>query len=255
MFFAKTRLLFWYQASNIIPGLLLILSITVFLPGTGDVHALELSGILSLEGVIDSIRIDFSELDTPMYAIGFRQEIVSSPDMILTRQFLIRAPYTPNLDSTSINTGLFSFSLNYNVDSLRRILLPVAASVNPECRQSGQCDTAGGGFFIRTSENGVAFFRQIGMYIGGIDRYYFFWAYSSDGTFGGNTEILQKPEKTGINVAVPLRGSGYTVYDLQGRKSIRDERNNPDKSLRNMRLVIMENGKTGESRAVIGVER
>jgi hypothetical protein len=197
----------------------------VLLPNAGTIQALELSGILSLVDRPDTCRIDFTKLDTPLCEIGLRPDTVYNPDVLFIRKFgqspalyLLRAPYTVSTDSMTINLDRFSIKTPTNIDSLRRVFLPVAASVNPECIQSGQCDTIGGGFFIKTSEGGVAFFRPSGRYVGGYDRFFFFWAYSSDGTFGGKTGITRRPEQPRAATAASLRGSGYVLYDLQGRR-------------------------------------
>jgi hypothetical protein len=204
--------------------------------------------MLTIADVADSFRIDFSRLDTPTCAIGMRRDTVNSPDMVLIHTwkypvlFLLRTPHTPGLDSLSINTDRFSeSSMPSTVDSLRKKFLPIAASVNPECRLSGRCDTTGGGFFVRTSENGVAFWKPIGLYVGGIDRYSLFWAYSSDGSFGTSTETVRKSESFKINTATTLRKTGYVFYDPQGRLISQDANGGPDKSLRHHRPIIMIN--------------
>jgi hypothetical protein len=251
-----------YVASRTIYAIASLLLCAVFLPNAGTIQALELSGVLSLvDARPDTFRIDFSKLDTPVCEIGFNRDTIDSPDIIfilLRAQspalFLLRAPFTPSSDSMTINVDRFSGSsfmpaYAVNVDSLRRTFLPIAASVNPECIQSGQCDTAGGGFFVKTSERGVAFVRPYGSYVGGYDRYHFFWAYSSDGTFGGNTEIVRNPAQPRFNTAASLRGNGYAIYDLQGRRS-----GLADKMAHNQ-LVIMKNSNTGKVIARIRIEQ
>jgi hypothetical protein len=232
-----------------VPALLSLFLYTAFLPNTGALQALELSGVLSLvDAPPDTCRIDFSKLDTPQCEIGLRPDTVNNPDVLFIRKFgqspalyLLRAPYTTSTDSMTINLDRFSIKTPSNIDSLRQLFLPIAASVNPQCIQSGQCDTIGGGFFIKTSEGGVAFFRPSGRYVGGYDRFFFFWAYSSDGTFGGKTGITRSPERSRAACAASLRGNGYALYDLQGRRwGLADKkppRNQP---------VIMNNGIAGQ---------
>ena len=202
-----------------------ILLCVMALPNAGAIQALELSGVLALIDRPDTCRIDFSRLDTPLCEIGLSPDTVNDPDVLFIRKFgqspalyLLRAPYAASTDSMTINLDRFSIKTPSNIDSLRRLFLPVAASVNPQCIQSGQCDTIGGGFFIKTSEGGVAFFRPSGRYVGGYDRFFFFWAYSSDGTFGKATGITRSPEPPRVRSAASLRGMGSALYDLQGRR-------------------------------------
>ena len=239
-----------------------VLLFSSFHPGTSDLQALELSGLLTIEDVTDSFRVDFTKLDTPTCAIGIRRDTVNGPDMILVHTygqypllFLLRAPYTPNLDSISINADrFFEAPTSRNVDSLRQKFLPIAASVNPECGQSGQCDTADGGIFVRTSENGVALWRPVGMYVGGIDRYYLFWAYSSDGTFSNGTKTQWKSDETRFIAAVSPVTQNYSLYDLQGKRLGRDAISITDKFQRKNRLLIVKNDITGKTGTFISFE-
>jgi hypothetical protein len=252
----------WDVSSIAFHALAALLLFAAFLPNAGAIQALELSGVLSLVDRPDSFSVDFSELDTPRCEIGLGLDTVNDPDMIfiLIRAqspalFLLRTPMTPSTDSMTISVDRFSGSSSMpayavNTDSLRRIFLPVAASVNPECIQSGQCDTAGGGFFVKTSESGVAFFRPYGSYVGGYDRYHLFWAYSSDGTFGGTTGIARTPEQPRATAAISMRGNGYALYDLQGRRAVLADKMPP----RN-RLVIMEDRGTGRMMVRFGIRQ
>jgi hypothetical protein len=228
----------WDVSSIAFHALAALLLFAAFLPNAGAIQALELSGVLSLVDRPDSFSVDFSELDTPRCEIGLGLDTVNDPDMIfiLIRAqspalFLLRTPMTPSTDSMTISVDRFSGSSSMpayavNTDSLRRIFLPVAASVNPECIQSGQCDTAG------------------------YDRYHLFWAYSSDGTFGGTTGIARTPEQPRATAAISMRGNGYALYDLQGRRAVLADKMPP----RN-RLVIMEDRGTGRMMVRFGIRQ
>lgn len=244
-------------SSTTIPLILSILLFALLFPNAGAIQALELSGVLSLVDRPDTCRIDFSKLDTPQCEIGLRPDTVNNPDILFIRKlgqspavYLLRAPYTGSTDGMTINIDRFSGSSSIDADSLRRKFLPIAASVNPQCIQSGQCDTVGGGFFVKTSEGGVAFFRPSGVYIGGFDRFFFFWAYSSDGTFGKATVITRKPEPSPAVPAILSRETGYALYDLQGRQAGLSEKMPP-----HLRPIIMKNRGAGRMMVRFGIRQ
>jgi hypothetical protein len=178
------------------PGIPLYLCIALALTGVG-VSAAELCGIVAVQELSDTVHLDFSSLDTPTCAVNTGTDTGSATDLTLIRlryisstpmAFLARAPYTPSLDSHFVDMQPFMEAFGWlasdsALDSLRNLYLPAMQAVNPACRLSGQCDSSGAGFFMRSSEGGVAFWRPVSVYIGGIDRYFLFWAYSSDGTF------------------------------------------------------------------------
>jgi len=166
-------------------------------------QAAELCGIVAVQELSDTAHLDFSVLDTPRCEVSTGPDTNPATDLTLIRlrfvsstpmAFRARTPFTPSLDSHFVDMQPFIeafgwLSSDSAVDSLRRLYLPAMRAVNPECRQSGECDSSGAGFFVRTSEGGVAFWRPVSAYMGGIDRYFLFWAYSSDGTFGGQSAV------------------------------------------------------------------
>ena len=88
------------------------------------------------------------------------------------------------------------------------------------------------------------------MYIGGIDRYFIFWAYSSDGTFGGNTETILKRKEYGKKSNVQPLGNCHYLYDLQGKRLSRSLNGSLKRS-----LLIMKNGNTGQVRKGIWIKK
>lgn len=227
-----------------------------------NTRAEELYGILTIEDVADSFSINFSQLDTPFSSTGLRPDTMTDPDLILIHQrgvnpagFVLRAPFTPSITGMTLELRRLMEASGYNkLDSLKHAFLPVLQSVNPRCRQSGQCDSAGGGFFVKTSESGVAFWRPAGAYIGGIDRYYLFWAYSSDGSFGGVTGLKREPgEIPSANVGM-IHGEDCALYDLQGRRLNLVVGTIMGKTLRSNRSIVVNGGVPRQTGVLIKIK-
>jgi hypothetical protein len=221
-------------------------------------------GILTWEILSDSTRIDFSILDTPFCSLMQMAQEQVFPDIKLRwivyssvspAFFRIDAPYSASQPimvdwKTALQGGIMVTAKA--LDSLRLDFLKKVDALDTGCGSTFGCGDSGGGILIRSSERGLAYFKPISRYIGGIDRIYLFFAYTSDGTFdsASSTGTLSGFDKKGIS---PLRQVGSIgLFDLKGRRVIEmPGRNSSSNGIGSRRNIILNPGSEAYVRSPI----
>ena len=239
-------------------------------------------GIATMDDMSDSFAIDFSSLK---FANIILKNIRSGYDPvfrdILIRRllevsysplaYLIEAPYAiAGIDSVEKTAGKkmpVSSYFTQSRDSLLRYFLPVidSAQKHPELLQYGPAKQMTGNIFprayvIKISEGGLAFFANVGMYIGGIDRICLFWIYTDQNSFDVDAlrGLIDPP--TGIDYGIINRdGKTYPIFselfNLKGQTLKRSSFSSGTLGRISPAGIIVKKNVSGKARCEVMIKR